>query len=140
MTARELLLRQLADAQNQVLQAISGLDAEHAEARATENGKTIREGVQHLAEAAVATLASFQGKEHEWGTYSPEDRSWEGVKQEWLAHRKAAVEAMPEGDEALLNVSNFLVGHDYYHVGQIVAARLAVHPEWDMYAIYRPAY
>ena len=139
MTARELLLRQLADAENQVAQAIAGLDAEHAEARATEGGMTVREAVQHLAEAAVATLAAYEGRAHDFGTYAPDDRSWPGVKNAWRALRAEAVAKLPDDDASLWSAFAFLVGHDYYHVGQIAAARLAVHPEWDAFVIYRPA-
>lgn len=136
MTARELALKGLKDAENQVLQAIVGLDSEAAETKANPQGMTIREQIAHLAEGAVATLAAFEGGKHEWGSWVPADRSWDGVKREWRALRAAAVEKLPENDEALWSAHEFLTAHDYYHVGQIAAARLVIHPEWDTYSLY----
>ena len=140
MTARDLLLKQLADSENQLTQAIAGLDAEHAEARANPEGMTVREQVVHLGEAAVAMLAAYEGREHEFGTWTPDDRSWTGVKAAWKAMRDEAVATLPEDDESMWAAAQFLVAHDYYHVGQIVSARRGIHPEWDAYVIYRPAY
>lgn len=136
MTAHQLVLKQLGNAQNQVTQAIAGLDAEKAEARANELGMTIREQVIHLAEAATATVAAFEGRKHSWGSYAPEDTSWEGVQQAWLTARTAAVAALTDSEEAIMEAHEFLVAHDYYHVGQICAARRTLEPSWDTYAIY----
>lgn len=140
MTARDLLLKQLAAAEDQLTQAIRGVDREHAEARACEGGLTIREHVHHVAEAAYAMLESYAGRSHEFGTWEPEDRSWDGTTAAWKSLRADAVAKLPEDDESMLAASQFLVGHDYYHVGAIVTARLAIHPEWDALTIYRPAY
>ena len=136
MTGYELLLKQLAGAQRQVTQAIDGLDAEHAESRANELGMTIREQVAHLAEAAIATTAAIEGRTHSWGSYAPTDASWEGTKQAWLEARAAAVARLKDDEEAIMHAHDYLVAHDYYHVGQICAARRTVEPSWDTYAIY----
>lgn len=140
MTARELLLKQLSDSENQLVQAMAGLDSEHAEARVNPEGRTIRELVVHLGEASLAMLAAYEGREHEFGSWTPEDRSWAGTKAAWKQLRDEAVAKLPEDDESLWAAAQYLVGHDYYHVGQIVAARLDIHPEWDAFVIYRPAY
>jgi uncharacterized damage-inducible protein DinB len=142
MTGHDLIVRQLRDAHNQVEASIAGLDAEMAEARANDASMTIRESVAHLAEAAIAATASFEGREHAWGSYEPEDRSWDGVKD---AFRGAFENAMsevvqkPEEESAILHAHDYLVAHNYYHVGQICAARRTVQPDWDTYAIYAPA-
>ncbi len=139
MTARELLLQQLAHAEGQLLQAIRGLDAEAAETRVNPESRTIREQVVHLAEAAVATLVAFEGGTYEaWGTWVPEDRSWEGTKRAWHEIRAGAIAKLPEDDAGLLAAHGFLLAHDYYHVGQIAAARRVAHPEWDTYSLYSP--
>jgi len=136
MTGYQLVLKQLGHAQNQVTQAIADLDAEKAEARANDLGMTIKDQVNHLAEAATAALASFEGRKHSWGTYAPVDSSWEGAKQAWLEIRVAAVAALTDNEEAIMHAHDFLVAHDYYHVGQICAARRTIDPSWDTYAIY----
>jgi hypothetical protein len=136
MTARDLLLKQLAHSERQVSLAIKGLDSSMAEARAYPDGMTIREQVHHLAEAAAATLAAFKGREHQWGSFETEDRSWDGVKAAWQELRKAAVAALTDAEEALWSAHEFLVAHDYYHVGQIAAARRTVQPDWTSYEIY----
>lgn len=137
MTARELALKGLQDAEKQVRLAIAGLDAEAAETRTNPQSMTIREQIVHLAEAAVATLVAFEGGEYQdWGSWQPEDRSWAGVKRAWREVRAATVAKMPENDDAIWHAHSFLIAHDYYHVGQIAAARRVIHPEWDSYAIY----
>ncbi len=136
MHARDFLLKALQDAENQLVQAIAGLDSQAAETRTNPESMTIREQIAHLAEAAVATLAAYEGREHEWGTFDPADRSWSGVKHEWRETRARAVAALPEDESAAWTAYQLLVAHDYYHVGQIAAARRALHPEWDTYSIY----
>lgn len=137
VTARDLCLKQLADSEFQLSKAIEDLDSEAAEIRANPAGMTIREQVAHLGEAAVATLAAVEGRKYEWGSWQPEDRSWDGVKRAWRAARQAAIAAMPEADDALWHAHEYLIAHDYYHVGQICSARIALQPNWDSYAIYR---
>ena len=120
---------------------------EHAEARPNPEGMMVREMVVHLGEAAVAMLKNdkltddelYEGKEHEFGTWTPEDRSWGGAKAAWKAKRDEEVAKLPEDDNSMWAAAQYLVGHDYYHMGQIVSARLTVRPEWDAFVIYRPA-
>ncbi|RYG26932.1 hypothetical protein EON82_01335 [bacterium] len=136
MTARDLLVKQLTDSEKQITLAIKGLDSGMAEACAYQGGMTIREQVHHLAEACVALMAIFEGRQHEWGSWDPEDRSWNGVKKAWRELRPKAVAAIGDSDDALLHGHNLLVAHDYYHVGQIAAARRTVQPDWTSYEIY----
>lgn len=136
MTARDLLLKQLAHSERQVSLAIKGLDSSMAETRAYPDGMTIREQVHHLSEAAAATIAAFEGREHAWGSFETEDRSWEGVKAAWQELRKAAVATLTDSEQALWGAHQFLVAHDYYHVGQIAAARRTGQPDWTSYEIY----
>lgn len=62
------------------------------------------------------------------------------MKDAWKALRAEAVAKLPDDDDAMVTAAQYLVGHNYYHVGSIVTARLAVQPEWDAYVVYRPAY
>ena len=64
MTAGELILKQLANSEIQLLPAISGLDAKHDEAKATAGGMSIRTTFQRLTEASLATLANYERREH----------------------------------------------------------------------------
>lgn len=136
MSAHDLVLKQLANAQFQITQAIDGLDAERAEARPNELGMTIKEQIVHLTEAAIAAKKAFADEKHEWGSYVPEDGSWEGVQKTWLETRGSVVASLPDDEAAIMHAHEYLVAHDYYHVGQICAARRTVEPNWDTYAIY----
>ena len=136
MTAREFLLKQLSDSEKQLSVAIKGLDAEMAEARPYPDGMTIREQLHHLAETTVATIAAYEGREHEWGTWDPENRSWEGVKEAWRTGRQAAIASLPDTEEGLWEAHAYLLAHDYYHVGQIAAARRTVQPGWTSFELY----
>lgn len=136
MTARELLLKAIENADFQISAAVAGLDSQAAETRTNPESMTIRQQVAHTAEAAVAVLAGFEGREHPWGEWDPEDRSWSGIKKARQDARAAAITALPEDDASLWQAYSLLVAHDYYHVGQIAAARSVVHPEWDTYSLY----
>lgn len=137
MTERERVLKSIKMAEHQLLKAIAGLDAETAETRTNAHSMTIREQIVHLGECCVAVLAAYEGREYnDWGTWLPEDRSWSGVKQAWRKIRAEAVAGVPEEGKGLDEAFAFLAAHDFYHVGQIAAARRVAHPEWDTYAIY----
>jgi hypothetical protein len=60
------------------------------------------------------------------------------LRKTWSEQRAKAVDAALSQDEdkGLKNAYEYIIGHDNYHVGNLVASRLQVEPEWDSYAIY----
>ncbi|MBC8063708.1 MAG: hypothetical protein H7Y17_02680 [Chlorobia bacterium] len=135
MTTQELLQHQFDDAAYQLEKVFDGLDAS-LDFRLTEKSMTPRETAAHLGECYVAMVKEANGEKHEWGTYEPSTTEWPAVwenMKELRAKATAAVLAKP-GSES--KASEFIVAHDNYHVGQMVATRMARDPDWDPYSIY----
>lgn len=140
MTAKELLRYQLDDAQFQLEQVVAGLDGSHVDGKPVNTGMSMREMLVHLAEAYTATLKESKGEKHEWGTFELPHESWQDLVSQVFALRAQAVEVVLAGEDeekALKNGHAFLVGHDFYHVGQLATIRIATDSSWNPYAIYR---
>ncbi|MGV3613944.1 MAG: DinB family protein [Fimbriimonas sp.] len=140
MTAKELLRFQCDDAEYQLQQVLDGLDGSHVDGKPINTMMSLRQMVAHLAEAYHATIKDVAGEKHEWGTYEPQSSDWNALVAEFFDLRRQAVEAvlgLEDEDRAVKLGSGFIVGHDYYHVGQFAALRISADPSWDSYKIYR---
>jgi hypothetical protein len=137
MTAQELLQYQIDDAGYQLEQVLSGFPTEALD---QSNGTSIsaREAIKHLSEAYAAVISESKGEKYEWGSYKPSSESLEDLMAEFRSLRTQAAETVfAQGETAYRLGSAFIVGHDYYHVGQLAAARISADPSWDPYSIYR---
>ena len=139
MTALELLKAEIDDAGYQLTKTMEGLDDVGAEHKATPDSMSAKEMIEHLAEAYVALSTEVAGGKHSWGTYKAADPTWVGVQSEWKSARdKAADAALGAGtDAAIMLAHDFIVAHDYYHVGQMVTLRLSLDPQFNFYGIYQ---
>lgn len=139
MTARELLTRQLEDSGYQLDQVLAGMTDADLDHRMTPPAMTPREQVAHLCEVYLAVLSELAGEKHAWGTFVLDDPTWSHLKGTFDDLRARAVAGvLGRDDERALHLAcDFILGHDYYHVGQLAASRLVTQPEWDSYAIYR---
>jgi hypothetical protein len=53
------------------------------------------------------------------------------------ALRAKAVAALASDDDKILQSgAGYIVGHDNYHLGQLVITRMALDPSWEPYSIY----
>ncbi len=97
-----------------------------------------RQHATHLSEAYVAAVKHAKGEKHDWGSYQPAGSTWDAVLQDWRTRRAEAVEALlgAGDDESLKSASDYIVGHDHYHVGQMCSVRLNLNPQWNAYSIY----
>ncbi len=138
MEGRELLEYQLDQAGKQIDACLEGMSDEAFETKPTQDGMTPAETLAHLSEAYHAFCAEAKGEKHEWGTYAVEDKSRENLTKVFHDERNAAVEAaLASGEDRMQkHAYDYIVGHDNYHVGQLVHSRLKVDPNWNMYAIY----
>jgi hypothetical protein len=91
----------------------------------------------HVTECYVADRAAAEGKEHEWGSYQAAGSDLPSLLEAYRMERAKTVEELVVADEGRIRVANWLIGHDYYHVGQLAAMRLATDPGWDTFSIYR---
>lgn len=139
MTCKELMAHEFASTGNQLERVLEGLAPEHQDFKITDKAMSPREVLEHLAEAYIAFSAEAAGGKHSWGTFQIEDRSWDNVLSVFRKARAEAVEAALAGDEDALahEAHAYIVGHDYYHVGQLALLRVETDPSWDPYSIYR---
>jgi hypothetical protein len=139
MTATELLKDQLDDAGYQLTKVLEGMPEEALDKKLTPSSMSPREQVGHLCEAYEAFKVSAAGGKYEWGSYQPDNLETSLLVKELEAQRAKAVSAALNNpsDSTLKHAHEYILGHDYYHVGQMCLARLAVQTDWDPYAIYR---
>lgn len=136
MLATELLQSQIEDSGFQVRQVLAGLSGEQWDAKVNENAMSPRETVIHLTECYLATGAATRGEQHAWGSYQPTDTSEAAILAAWESERAAASALVTANPEHVGTGSAYIVGHDYYHVGQLVTLRLTL-GGFDPYSIYR---
>ena len=138
MTTVELLEYELGQSAKQIDACIEGMAEEGFDAKCNPQAMSPREILEHLSEAYVAFAAAMKGEEHEWGSFSIPDKSTANVKSVFRDLRaKAASAALASDDEKTAKAAyDYLIGHDNYHVAQLVLTRLQVEPGWDSYAIY----
>jgi len=138
MTSKELLTYALNHSGNQLSGCLDGMTEQAFDTHCAPNGMTPREIVEHLCEAYVAFAAHYEGKEHEWGSFSIADKSTGNIQATFRTLREKAVSiAQSSDDEAVQKAAiDYISAHDCYHVSQLVLARLQAEPDWNHYAIY----
>ena len=138
MTAKELLKYELDQVGKQIDVCLKGMSEQGFDTKCSPAGMTPREMLEHLCEAYLALAAHAKGEKYEWGSFAIEDKSTDNVLATFRDLRSKAVEAALGGDEdeAMRNAYDYIVGHDNYHVSQLVLSRLQVEPEWNSYEIY----
>jgi hypothetical protein len=139
MTAKELLAFQFEEAGYQLAKVLEDYPEEAFDLKTTPTALSPRETLGHLAEVYVSVLAQAEGRQHEWGSYDPGTEDRGELMRILEEKRTAAVRAIEGLDEAkaVHLGADFIVAHDYYHVGQLSAFRLAAEPTWNAYSIYR---
>lgn len=132
------MLQQLTDAGNQIFKFCEGISESALDHRNTAGAMSPREQLAHLCECYEAYVTQAAGKKYEWGSYQAPNMDTPSLLSEFNAQRAKAVKLVEEnpGDENLKLAHMYVLAHDYYHVGQMCQARLAVQPDWDPYAIY----
>jgi uncharacterized damage-inducible protein DinB len=138
MTVKEFLKTQLDDALFQLEKVLDGVEGSHVDGKPIATMLSLRETVGHLAETYHAVEVVAAGGKHEWGSYHVEETDWDALVARVFAMRATAVETIMgmDEDKAAEMGHAYLIAHDYYHVGQLVALRVAAHPDWNAYSIY----
>jgi hypothetical protein len=142
MTATDLIKDQLDDSGYQLAKVIDGMPESGFDHKLTDIAMTPREQIAHLCEAYECFSVNAGGGKYEWGTYTAETGDTAALTVEFSKQRQKAVSAAlsDASDEKIKLANDYIVGHDYYHVGQMCLSRLAVQPDWDSYTIYRPTF
>jgi hypothetical protein len=139
MTANELLKYQLEDVSFQLEKIMEGVNESDVDFKIAPTAMSIREQVEHLCEVYTAVEEESRGVEHAWGEFNIEDKSWSNLTSMFSSLRSKAIEVVSgaEDEKTLIGASGFMVGHEYYHIGQLATLRIATDSGWDPYSIYR---
>lgn len=138
VTTVEFLSHQVADGRFQLEKIFAGLTDDQWNARLTPGSMTPLETAIHLSDCYVALGESVDGLDHEWGSFTLEDKSPANVEKVLFELRDSGVaKALEKADERSLKaLSEYVALHDAYHVGQLASLRLSFGDGWDPYSIY----
>jgi hypothetical protein len=138
MNTRELLQYEIGQVGKQLEACFNGMSEAAFDTKCSENAMTPREIIVHLAEAYLAFMAVARGEKHNWGSFTVEDKTTSNLLSVFRDIRTKAVEmALASDDEAVSKEAyDYIIGHDNYHVGQLVQSRTLVDLDWDTNAIY----
>ncbi len=99
---------------------------------------SVRECFEHLTECCLAVQTVFAGEKFSWGTYRFPEGAMDELISIFNAERERAVAiAMDNFDEKPDYAKEYIIAHEFYHVGQLVAIRLALNDGFEPYSIYR---
>ncbi len=127
------------DAGYQIGAALDGMTETDLDHKMSSAAMSPREQMIHLCEVYTAIQDMAAGKEHAWGSYAAPTTDFDGLLTTLKELRAQAIAAiLAAEDEAGIKLgSGFVVGHDSYHVGQLVASRITTQPDWNSYSIYK---
>ncbi|HVT14154.1 MAG TPA: hypothetical protein VHE55_17970 [Fimbriimonadaceae bacterium] len=138
MTGKELLQYEIEQVGKQIDACLDGMSDAAFHSPCAPNGMTPCQILEHLSEAYVAFAAVSKGEKHSWGSFSVHDKSKENLEKVFRECRDAASKAALAGedDETQKHAYDYIIGHDNYHVGQLVLGRMSVELSWNGEAIY----
>jgi uncharacterized damage-inducible protein DinB len=137
MTSQELLQYELDQVRKQIEACFAGMSDEAFTTKCAPNGMSPAEILEHLADAYEAFIVTLRGEKYNFGSFVIDPKTRKNLEKAWTDQRKRAVEvAMTDDDKVMKEAYDYLVGHDNYHVSQLVLSRLQVEPGWDSYLIY----
>jgi uncharacterized damage-inducible protein DinB len=115
----------------QVRAAVREMRAGTWDARLAEGGMTVRETMIHLCDVYRYVSEKARGGEPRWGTYRGD-----GSLDDFDKLRSVAIEACLASEDPYELLTDYIIAHDAYHVGQLCFIRRAREPDWDAYAVY----
>lgn len=138
MTCQDLASYLLDESGFQIAKVFENLPEDSWDLQLTPSSLSPRQTLEHLCEVYEAFLALSEGREHQWGSFTVEDRSVLGLKSLAAELRsRAVVKALATDNPDVIKAAvDYVAQHDAYHVGQIAALRIAHEPSWDPYSIY----
>jgi uncharacterized damage-inducible protein DinB len=138
MLASEFASSQAEDCLHQLSACFKDVNDEHATQKPVECMMSIRETALHLMEAYTAIEKAAKGEKHEWGSFSDPGGDFASLIEKFHTARAVAVAAaLASMDTNQSLIKDYVIGHEYYHVGQLVSLRLMLDSNWDHYSIYK---
>lgn len=137
MTAREFAESLLNESSYQVHACLKDASDADFNAKPIPVMMSIRECVEHLIECTLAVQTMLAGEKYNWGSYSlPANTIGDALAIFDAERAKAVSGALDCLDENPSYVKDFLIAHEFYHVGQLCSIRIALNPDWDFMCIY----
>ena len=91
-----------------------------------------------MTECCLAVQAVFAEEKFSWGTYHYPDGTMSELIDIFDAERvKAVAIALDNFDAKHDYAKEYIIAHEFYHVGQMVSVRLALNDGFEPYSIYR---
>jgi uncharacterized damage-inducible protein DinB len=138
MLASEFASSQAEDCLHQLSACFKDVNDEHATQKPVECMMSIRETALHLMEAYTAIEKAAKGEKHEWGSFSDPGGDFASLIEKFHTARAVAVAAaLASMDTNQSLIKDYVIGHEYYHVGQLVSLRLMLDSNWDYHSIYK---
>ncbi len=138
MTPYTLVLASVETAGKTLQKILIDFPSDMANEKAHESMFTTHEAVNHLTECYFAFEAHLKGEEHQWGSFVSTATTFSDAVSELIQKRDHATKLLTqESDEATLTSAlDYLVSHDWYHIGQLATNRQVFVPGWNSYALY----
>lgn len=139
MNAQELIQYQLKTVGFQVEKCFEGLPAALYEASLDNTAMTPRLTLAHLLEVLDAVEKLLKGTDPQWGAYQTDTTPFETLHQKYAARRKEIItQALASSEPQHLQIlSNYIVLHESYHVGQLCSLRMARDAAFNPFSIYQ---
>ena len=138
MGTTETLINQLEKNLQMVTCLLHGLNESSIDFKPTPRAMSIRDHVAHLTECHFACEEYLRGEDHEWGSYVPPNPEFKAIVSRYFETRTHAIELLinSESEKALEMLSDFIVLHEPYHIGQMSLNRQGNETEWDSFSLY----
>jgi hypothetical protein len=138
MTAKDFAAQMIDESGYQFKACLAGISEEGFVATPLAGVMSIRDALEHCTEACIASSKGVAGEKHDWGTYKFPLGSIDELVVIFNSEREKAVTAvMGKFDEDSHFAKDYIVAHEFYHVGQMVSVRLALGDGFEPYSIYR---
>lgn len=137
MTTPEFASFVIDNAEFQLRACLTGLTDDQYKSMPVEGMMSAKDLVMHLMDCYQAVEDMANGVEHQWGSYASPDTGIDfDIAKLFEARAKAASIAESKLGEKPSYARDFIIAHDYYHVGQICWMRQKLDPSWTTYEIY----
>ena len=138
MTGKEFAARMIDESGYQFMACLAGVSEEGFVAKLFGDMMSIRETLEHHTECCIAVQRDFANQSFEWGTFKfPAGSVAELVALFEVERAKAVALALDNFDDKPQYSKDYLIAHEFYHVGQMCAVRIAIGDGFEPYSIYR---
>ena len=133
----DLIFSQLRQNEKMLWKIFEGISDSELDFRPLPTALSLREHLGHLCAGCEALMAIRQGREYDWDNIASHGST---VLELLSKFRQLRLEALPAGEsinlEAASLLSDYLILHEAYHIGQLALSRKALDPSWDSLKLY----